>query len=101
MTTILFLIDLVWDLKEEKATTTKGEDEVDLEKEEKMEITQVSSDLSSSQTRLDLIVTACTSLVRVIDELNLFNVVDDQSASGLFKNWAASFIKKTLSSKFK
>jgi hypothetical protein len=82
------MIDLIWDL---------GGSQTSENSETKMEIDNEQSVPSKS----DIIIKAVTSLFTVIDELNMFNLVDDQKCDNLFKNWTKNFIKKTFQNQFK
>jgi len=48
----------------------------------------------------DLIVEAMSNLLQIIEDLSLFNKVDDQSNQNLFKNWSKKLISETFKSEF-
>jgi hypothetical protein len=88
------MIDLIWDLNEKQASTES-------ESSNKMEVDNEEEASLNATTRNDIIIKAVTTLLTVIDELNMFNLVDDQKCNNLFKNWAKLFIKKTFQNRFK
>ena len=45
------------------------------------------SNLSKIQTSIDLIVYALKNLFQIVEELNLFNAIDDKNNNDIFTNW--------------
>lgn len=84
-----FIIDLIWNLNEKTG---------DSDENNKMEI---DNELFKSQESVDLKLKAISSLIKLVDEINLFNPVDDQNNNNLFKDWLKEFITKTFKCKFK
>ena len=72
MQVVQFMADLMWSLESE-------------------------SELSGSE---DLVVEAIGNLVQIVQDLSLFNKVDDMGNQNLFKNWAKSLLAQTFSCKF-
>jgi hypothetical protein len=97
MSSIQFLIDLIWDLVEDKTLNGKQEDEIGLEK---MDVDSTNEENFDTKKR-NIILLAIMNLVKLIDELNLFNIVDDQKNDNIFKNWSKNFVPKTYQSIFK
>ncbi len=48
----------------------------------------------------DLVIDAMSNLVQIIEDLGLFNKVDDQSNQNLFKNWSKKLISGTFNCEF-
>lgn len=42
-----------------------------------------------------------SDLFQIVQDLNLFNPIDDQTNSNMFMNWSREFLKKTFSCTFK
>ena len=54
------------------------------------------TDKSSSEYSSDLIVESLGNLTQIIEDLGLFNKVDDQNNQNVFKNWSKKFITETF-----
>ena len=68
---IQFFIDLTWSLKTSETSL-------------------------KSQANIDLIVYALKNLFQIVEELNLFNAIDDKNNNDMFTNWCKAFVKQSL-----
>ena len=51
---------------------------------------------SNPQACTDLKVTAVKNLFGIVDELGLFNAIDDQQHDNMFKTWCKAFVSKSM-----
>jgi hypothetical protein len=79
---IQFVIDLIWEIHVEYVENRMETDQID-------------------KTESNLVMKSISDLFKIVQELNLFNPIDDQTNSNMFINWAKDFLKKTFSCTFK
>lgn len=84
---IQFIVNLVWTL----GLAEEIEDE-------KMEI---DNSLINTTEFIDKKITASTNLIEIVDDINLFNPLDDAKSENIFKEWSKSLIVQVLSHKTK
>ena len=137
MSTIQFIIDLVWQLRtsccaefmeraaqqELSGLSVSTESDVEMKTTEEKDfvvsnsltsksidlIFDSMSDLVQVVMKLNLSVTVSNRIImslnwlllQIIDDLGLFNQVDDTNNSNLFKNWCKTLLHQTFKCKFK
>lgn len=87
MSMIQFVMNLLWDLKDSEA------DKMDTDgPQEKNNV------LGSQQ--MDVLIAAMANMLQIIDDLRLFNKIDDGNNQNMFKTWSQEFIVQTFKCKF-
>jgi len=78
---IQFIADLLWEVHAQSAENQMETDQID-------------------KNESNLIIKSTSELFQIVQDLNLFNPIDDQTNSNLFMNWSKEFLKKTFSCTF-
>lgn len=82
---IQFMFNTIWNLRK------SGSDE------EAMEV----DDSSNDQEKSNLIISSLTNMLKVVNDLNLINLIEDQNNESMFRNWVRGFVKETSVLDFK
>ncbi|CAF0779004.1 unnamed protein product [Brachionus calyciflorus] len=85
---IQFMVNLIWTLGQENSQNDSAS---------KME---VDNEFSKSREFTDLKLNSVANLIGLVDEVNLFNPIDDQNNANIFIEWSKNFIDQVLECKF-